>query len=93
MRKLLLVCSVLAVLALAGCYAGVVATRPPDVTYARPVRPGKEWVWTSGDWIWSGGKYHWREGRWQQARQGYAWKSGYWEKVHDGYRWKKGRWQ
>lgn len=76
-----------------GCTAGYVTTRPADVRYARPVAPGRGYVWVNGDWVWSGGNYHWKEGYWHEARPGRTWKSGYWEESHQGYRWHKGYWQ
>jgi len=92
MKNYLLAISVLCLL-LTACAPGVVATRPADVVYTRPVSPGPKWVWISGDWIWKGSRYKWREGYWHEAKPGYRWKPGYWQKETGGYRWVKGRWQ
>ena len=93
MKNIVLAISIVICVILAGCSAEVIAKRPADVTYVRPVAPGPGWIWISGDWVWSSGNYHWREGHWHQGKPGSTWKSGYWEKDHDGYKWKKGRWQ
>jgi len=76
----------------AGCSAEVVATRPADVIYVRPVSPGSGNVWISGDWVWSGGNYRWHEGYWHAERAGHSWQPGGWENHREGYRWKKGHW-
>ena len=93
MKKLLLVLSIVSGFILMGCSAGYVAAQPADVTYARPVAPGPDYVWIGGEWEWTGGNYHWHEGSWQHAREGHTWKSGYWENNHKGYKWHKGSWQ
>jgi WXXGXW repeat (2 copies) len=80
------------VLAMAACSAGVVATRPDEVVYARPAAPGPDYIWIGGDWVWSGGAYHWHEGRWDKGREGHAWHEGHWESHGSGWRWNKGHW-
>ena len=92
MKKWLLVATVATFSGLASCGPRVVPTRPPDVVYSRTHSPGPQYVWVSGDWIWSGGKYHWREGYWAKRRSGRTWHEGYWESRHNGYRWHKGHW-
>jgi len=84
----------LSIFLLSGCSAGYVSKRPADVVYARPVSPGHNYVWVTGEWEWRGGTYHWHDGSWQRSRQGQTWKSGYWENNSQrGYRWHKGHWQ
>jgi WXXGXW repeat (2 copies) len=93
MKKYLMVLCIVSGFILMGCSAGYVVAQPADVTYARPVAPGPDYVWIGGEWEWTGGNYHWHEGSWQHAREGHTWKSGYWENNHKGYKWHKGSWQ
>ena len=93
MKKFLLACGILALITLSACSAGYVTTRPADVTYVRPVSPGSNYVWISGNWVWGGGNYHWQEGNWHEGKQGRSYKSGNWENDHSGYKWRKGRWE
>jgi hypothetical protein len=94
MKKSLIACCLFSCfLLLAACSPGYVTTRPADVVYARPVSPGPDYVWISGEWEWRGGDYHWREGSWQRAKEGHNWKSGHWENGQKGYRWQKGHWE
>lgn len=93
MKKYLLSLCILCGFILAGCEAGYVSTRPADVTYVRPVSPGPDYVWISGEWEYHGGGYHWRDGSWQHPRANHTWKSGYWENGSKGYRWHKGGWE
>ena len=81
------------VLLVSACSAAYVAQRPADVVYVRPVSPGPEYVWITGEWEWKAGNYHWRGGSWQRAREGHVWKAGYWETGQKGYRWQKGHWE
>ncbi len=71
----------------------VVASRPADVIYTRPVAPGPNYVWIGGDWYWSGGRYTWREGRWDRPRPGRVWHDGGWTQTRKGYRWNRGHWR
>ena len=93
MKKSLLALIILSGLILTGCSAGYVTTQPADVSYARPVSPGPDYVWIGGEWVFEGGGYRWHEGSWQRHREGRSWKSGYWENSHKGYKWHKGGWQ
>ena len=70
----------------------VVASRPADVIYTRPLAPGPGYVWIGGDWYWSGGRYTWREGRWDRARTGRVWHDGNWMQSDRGWRWRRGHW-
>ncbi|HLK30938.1 MAG TPA: hypothetical protein VKT28_20340 [Puia sp.] len=77
-----------------GCAVhGVVTDRPADVYYERPVAPGPDYIWISGDWVWTGGRYSWREGRWEHRREGRVWHEGQWRQhPKGGWRWQKGHW-
>ncbi|HEY4155631.1 MAG TPA: hypothetical protein VGM24_09385 [Puia sp.] len=92
MKKWLFAAFAGSLLALGGCSTEVVATRPHDVVYSRPVSPGPDYVWVTGDWVWAGGSYRWREGRWARRRSGYQWHEGYWENHNHGWRWRRGHW-
>ncbi len=92
MKKWLLAAFTGVLFAGVGCSPGVVATRPHDVVYSRTVSPGRDYVWISGDWVWSRGNYRWRAGHWARRRPAYSWHDGYWEGHHNGWRWKNGHW-
>jgi len=95
----LLVCTMAAGLALAGCSArvgyGYVTTAPPlPRVEARGVAPGAGFVWIDGFWHWSGNGYAWSPGRWERPpRHGARWVPGRWEHSHGGYHWREGRWR
>ena len=71
----------------------VVASRPSDVIYERPLPPGEGYIWLNGDWYWNGGGYHWRQGYWSRPRAGRQWREGNWSNTQRGYRWNRGHWQ
>ncbi|HTQ29386.1 MAG TPA: YXWGXW repeat-containing protein [Puia sp.] len=93
MKSFLVILTTTCLFFLAGCSARVVATRPADVEYARPIAPGADYIWIDGDWIWAGGGYHWHEGHWDKARPGRKWHGGSWESHGSGWRWNKGHWE
>jgi hypothetical protein len=92
MKKWLFIAGTFLFFSLSGCSPQVVPMRPHDVVYSRPVSPGPDYVWITGDWVWAGGNYRWREGHWERRRPGRSWHEGYWEKRNNGYRWHRGRW-
>ena len=71
---------------------GVVAERPGDVVYDRPIAPGLDYIWISGDWVWPGGRYAWHAGRWERRREGRVWHEGHWNQHGRGWRWERGHW-
>lgn len=93
MKNLLAGLIVGSMIALTSCAGEIVATRPVDVEYARPVAPGPDYIWISGDWVWSGGVYTWHEGHWDRPREGRTWHEGHWESHGNGWRWNRGRWK
>ena len=92
MNKWLYVAGAAILFSLSGCSPRVVPTRPHDVVYSRTVSPGPDYVWITGDWVWSGRNYRWREGHWERRRQGRKWHEGYWQNYRSGWRWQKGHW-
>ena len=81
-------------LAFASCevQGHVVESRPADVYDDRPVSPGPDYVWISGDWYWEGGAYAWHRGHWTRPRTGRSWMDGRWEQHGRGWRWHRGGW-
>ena len=78
---------------MAGCEVrGVVTERPSDIVYDRGMAPGSDYIWISGDWVWTGGNYRWRQGRWERRHEGRAWHDGRWEQHKNGWRWRNGHW-
>jgi hypothetical protein len=71
---------------------GVVGERPVDVMYDRPLAPGPDYIWISGEWVWSGGRYAWHEGRWEKRHEGRVWHEGHWNQHGHGWRWERGHW-
>ena len=83
----------LIIIAFSSCAGELVAARPADVIYTRPVAPGPDYIWISGDWVWTGGTYVWHEGYWDRPRTGKVWHEGRWEAHGNGWRWNRGRWK
>ena len=74
-------------------YRFTVTTRLPYPADARPVRPGIEFVWITGDWYWNGRVYVWRDGYWTRPMKGYTWREGAWERKNRGWYWRPGYWK
>jgi hypothetical protein len=92
MKKWLLAACTGVLFTLGGCSSEIVATRPADVIYTRPLSPGPGNIWIGGDWIWAGGTYRWQSGHWDRGRPGHIWHEGHWEGHNNGFRWRKGHW-
>lgn len=88
-----LTASVLAVVLVSCEGTYVVRERPAAVHYNRPPAPGRDYVWISGDWVWSGGRYSWREGHWERTRESRRWVDGYWQQTRSGWKWRPGHWE
>jgi hypothetical protein len=67
--------------------------RPAEAVYLRPPPPSDNYVWVSGDWVWSGKKYAWHEGHYETRRVGYRWFEGHWINSRGGWVWIRGRWR
>jgi len=93
MKNLATVSLAAILLALSACTAEVVASRPVDVLYVRPPAPGPDFIWVSGDWMWTGNTYRWHEGHWDKRIEGRKWREGGWEAKGTGWKWRKGHWQ
>jgi hypothetical protein len=93
MKKPLLIILLGVMIGAAGCSGEIVATRPTDVVYDRPVSPGPDYVWIDGDWAWSGGAYIYHQGYWGQPRAGRHWETGHWQSHGSGWRWTRGHWR
>jgi len=72
---------------------GFITSRPSAVAYVRPIAPGSDYVWISGDWIWAGNRYEWQEGHWVRPRAHRIWVGGQWESARGGWRWRRGHWR
>ena len=95
MKKLIFILiAVVTAISISSCEGSYyVSERPADVYYERPVAPGPDYVWISGDWVWTGGSYHWHHGYWDRPRTGHVWVEGSWHSDHKGYKWNHGHWQ
>ncbi|MGC4037675.1 MAG: YXWGXW repeat-containing protein [Chitinophagaceae bacterium] len=80
-----------AAITFASCSAHVVAERPGQPVFVRPIAPGPGYVWIDGDWYYRGGRYAWHEGYWAQPGTRH-WTSGQWVPHRKGYTWRRGRW-
>jgi len=66
---------------------------PPPKKDIRPAKPGPEFLWIEGNWIWSSGQYTWSKGFWVKKKPGKNWVPGRWEKRGRHWVWIKGRWR
>ncbi len=89
MRNILLLCSVIAMGAMAppavaqvNFSLGIgIAPPPARVEVVPPPRAG--FVWAPGYWGWDGRNHVWIEGRWMEARAGYYWAPERWERHEE----------
>lgn len=59
----------------------------------RPVRPTREHVWVSGEYVPNGGTYVYKPGYWAvPPRPHQVWVTGRWHRYHHGYVWAPGHW-
>jgi len=67
---------------------------PPALpTYAQPMAPGPNYIWTPGYWYWGPAGYYWVPGAWVLAPyDGALWTPGYWGFIGGRYRWNHGYW-
>jgi len=71
-----------------------VKRRPPAVIVeVKPAKPGPNYIWISGHWVWRGGKFVWVHGHWVKKRRGYVWVPGHWVKKPRGWVWIGGHWK
>ncbi len=102
---LLVLISVFAAIALAGCLAYVPGPPPLDGVYAPgpppdpmvevvPAIPFPGAVWMGGYWGWGAAGYAWNRGYWgRPPYPGAAWAPGRWHHYPRGYAWRPGRWR
>jgi hypothetical protein len=69
-----------------------VTTRPSPPYYERPIRPGPDYVWIDGEWVWSGNTYTYTNGYWAAPRPYRTWVVGEWRPRGNGWYWRRGRW-
>ncbi|QYM79167.1 YXWGXW repeat-containing protein [Horticoccus luteus] len=66
---------------------------PPPLRERRPQRPGREFVWVPGYWLWRGNAYVWVAGQWQRPPHRRAhWVEPRWEHRGNSYLYIEGRW-
>ena len=90
-----------ATLTLCGCGGGATLAPeapPPERVEVRPPKPGPDYFWQQGRWVWRDGDavYYWAGGGWVREREGLLWMPGTWRPVDkDGARvweWVPDRW-
>jgi hypothetical protein len=72
----------------------VVDGPPPAQVEIVPVdRPGPDYVWISGDWVWEG-RWVWVGGHWTRSPHPHGtWVAGYWVKGPHGWYKTEGYWR
>jgi hypothetical protein len=79
---------------LAGCVVARPSFAPPPLKKeVRAVKPGPNFIWTSGHWKWSGSKYYWVSGRWTKNRRSHTWVTGHWARKGNHWVYIKGHWR
>ncbi len=65
-----------------------------DVNTRKSVRPGDNYFWINGTWLWdeNKNKYLWQHGQWIQTRPGFQYTHGKWIKIGNGWKWQNGYW-
>jgi hypothetical protein len=58
----------------------------------KPARPGPEYAWQPGRWVWRSGRHVWIAGHWTKAKGGRRWIPGHWRHTPRGWVWQSGRW-
>ena len=92
MKKLIVLVGVVSLLS--ACSPGYVATQPTYMDRARPARPGENYIWRDGGWVWSRQThaYRQRDGDWVMTNRGRTYRQGYWKTNKRGSYWVPGRW-
>ncbi|MEO9021233.1 MAG: hypothetical protein ABI237_17415 [Ginsengibacter sp.] len=78
-----------------GCRSSlVVRDRPYPPSYERPIAPGPNHVWVTGEWVKRGRGYIYRPGYWSRQRGGHMYYiSGHWQSRRQGWTWIRGYWR
>lgn len=67
---------------------------PPPRVERRKVRPGPDYVWVNGYWLYRGGRHVWVAGHWTTPPRGHhVWIEPRWERRPGGYVFIEGRWR
>lgn len=69
------------------------APPPPPRRIHKIAKPGPQYFWVSGHYVWRGGRYVWVKGHWKKKRPGYVWVQGHWAKRGGYYVWIEGHWR
>lgn len=75
------------------CSVGYVDREPAYIEVVRPPRPGNNFIWIEGGWIWSNRDrtYRQRDGYWARPDHRRPYTKGYWKRSPRGYHWVPGR--
>jgi hypothetical protein len=89
-RFFYLVSLVIAVLFFNGCQIGYITFNES----AKPARPGNEYVWINGDWVYDTQTkaYVQKTGYWVKPEKDRTFLPGYWQTTERGYHWVSGQW-
>ena len=66
---------------------------PPPRKIAKIRKPGANYFWVPGHYVWRNGSYHWASGYWKKKRPGRVWVSGHWVKRGGHWVYVKGHWR
>lgn len=77
------------------CYSGsgYVSEQPAYMEGYRTPRPGNDYIWIDGGWIWNkrNHNYEQRNGYWTNQNNKRGYENGRWIKSQRGYRWEERR--
>ncbi len=64
-----------------------------EPVYVRPISPGPDYVWISGEWERGSNGYAYRQGYWARPSRARVYVSGSWQARRGGYTWQHGYWR